>query len=171
MGSVAVDEKKGAVRMKPEYRDAREQLLSMYLDYCKELDQYDSKTYPPGQAEKVFCGYESDKDTVIDMITVDDAPAGFLIRITPDTAGQELIIAEAYIKPEYRGKGWMTFAVDNMIYKMPLCHLVTLTTFNRNVKAFPYWEKALKKHGLELMAKEPIDEDCTEYYFTREIER
>ena len=156
--------------MKTEYKDAREHLLSMYTDYCKELDQYDSKTYPPGQDEKVFCGYESDNDTVIDMITVDDAPAGFLIRINPDRMGQELIIAEAYMKPEYRGKGWMTFEVDSMIYGRPLCHLITLTTFNRNVRAFPYWEKTLKKHGFELMAKEPIDADMTEYYFTREID-
>ena len=152
-----------------DYKSAKGDLLAMYIDYCQELAQYDSHVYPPGQDEKIYGEYEKDPNCVIHYIEVDGNAAGFLMTITPDA--YDLVIAEAYMKPEYRGKGWMRDAVYQAIVNHPKCYILRLMTFNKNEKALPYWKKTLAPYGFELSAQEDFNEDITEYFFTRDTEK
>ena len=147
---------------------AMKELLALYKDYCLELDQYDDETYPAGQDEKVFRQYQQDEHTTIKHIAVDGQTAGFLIVINPHGSTRELIIAEAYIKPEYRNKGWMAWAVQDTMTDSYT--LVRMMTFNRNVKALPYWTRILGQYGFTLAASEKYNDCLTEYFFARGVQ-
>ena len=151
-----------------EKETAMKELLGLYKDYCKELDQYDDETYPAGQDEKVFRQYQRDEYTTIKHISVDGQTAGFLIVINPHGSQRELIIAEAYMKPEYRNKGWMAWAVSDTMtdsYTM-----IRMMIFNRNQKAIVYWARLLANYGFMPAASEKFNDCLTEHYFIREVD-
>ena len=150
---------------KAEKQEVMQELSDLYRAYCDELAAFDNTKYPPGQAELTFTLYRDDPVCTIKQIAVNGKTAGFLIIM--DRTPKHLIIAEAYLKPEYRKQGWMRFAVENtLLYGDYLT--IALATLNRNTAAFPYWKKTLALYNYKFVDSEPYNAIITDYYFKKE---
>lgn len=129
--------------------------ISMYEDYCIELDQYDPDEgiYPLDQARQVAGDYlrRSDEFT---WTPIYDGPqeVGFLITaVNLPFFGDGLYVCEAYVRPDHRRKGLMTEAVQKMLKK---CSIVHLEVFMAN-PAIWFWKDRFHEAGFKEATAEP----------------
>ena len=128
--------------------------ISMYVDYCIELDKYDpdEETYPINQAKQVAKEYLQRDDFVWTPIYDGIDEVGFLI--TADDLpffGNGKYICEAYIRPDHRKRGLMTQTVQEMLKK---CSIVHLEVFMAN-PAIWFWTHMFSETGFKEIVAEP----------------
>lgn len=123
----------------------------MYRDYCRELDRFRKNPLAAADAEiDKWCEeYISSRYSTWQNIFSDDGkPVGFLIigkagnEKHPDAAYG---ISQAYIAPEYRGKGLMTDAVLRYVGEHK--GIYGLLVIRGNTYAYDFWRKTFKMAG------------------------
>lgn len=121
----------------------------LYLDYCKELAVYyddPSSAMTEEEAESAFEEYITSEDCSWRNIFAEDGNlAGFLIigkhgRFCHPDAMRS--ISEAYIKPEYRGKGLMKAEAGGYLSRHPGVFALLVLKKNRAAKGF--WKHLFK---------------------------
>ena len=120
--------------------------VSMYVDYCIELDKYDpyEGIYPLDQARFVAEEYLNRPDFRWTSILDGPREVGFLITaVDLPFFGKGLYICEAYVRPDHRRKGLMTDAVTEMLKKHRIVHL---EVFSAN-PAIWFWKQTLINAG------------------------
>ena len=138
----------------------------LFWAYVQELN-----TFRPGneeteeEAREVCDRYISSPDCTWKNIFAPDTQelVGFLIL---GKAGKEKhpdsgrAIAEAYVAPEYRGRGLMTAAIDD--YESRHRCVYSLLVLKNNEKALRYWQKAFGKHHYRPIRLDPACVDSLE---------
>ena len=118
----------------------------MYIAYCKELDKYDDA---PGMFRKdpadVVRKYSEDPDVTWRDIVCCGEIAGFLVTLTVGKPRPITHVAEAYVKPEYRGRGLMRKAVADALKD---AQDVSREVYKQN-PATTFWKKVMAECGYE----------------------
>lgn len=131
--------------------------FNLYTAYCHELNQYmQSQPMTALEITKAANHYASTNDVYwIDIKDGDDI-VGFLIIGKPDTPechpDADYGIAQAYVMPEYRGRGYMSEAVQGFAAKHPGAY--SLLIIKQNEPALKFWAKLISSSGYKLY---PLD--------------
>lgn len=145
---------------------------SLYLEYCKELNQYDPKPCSPlairMRAGNVADTYITDpeffswKDIICNGKVV-----GFLITgKNLHLHGHGLYICEAYVSPEYRKMGLMTSAVDETV-AVYSGGPIFMEIFDANEIAKTFWKNTMNKLHVSLVNIESFN-GLSEYFYCKE---
>lgn len=137
-----------------------DEYMNAAFDYDRELG-----TYVDGEEHNIFDVYRYygsfDKESIHNFIE-GDKYIGFIIIVKASEI--EYHIAETYVKPEYRNKGYLTRFLDDFISKNK--GIYTYYVLKNNKPALKFWRNYFTRRKGKII-ESPSDLDCAYFYEVR----